>query len=166
MNYQQLNIDIMDFKDSIRQISERAEKLRNGLQTEEATKNALIMPFIQVLGYDVFNPMEVVPEYTCDIGTKKGEKIDYAILKDGEPILLMECKHWNQDLNLHDNQLLRYFHVSKAKFGDTDKRPVIQILHRPGHPQQDGRKTVFGGRHSFPERQSNRGIEKIPQILL
>jgi hypothetical protein len=107
----------MDFKDSIKQLSERAEKLKSGLQTEEATKNALIMPFIQALGYDVFNPMEVVPEYTCDIGTKKGEKIDYAILKDGEPILLMECKHWNQDLNLHDNQLLRYFHVSKAKFG-------------------------------------------------
>jgi hypothetical protein len=107
----------MDFKDSIKQLSERAGKLKDGLQTEEATKNALIMPFIQALGYDVFNPMEVVPEYTCDIGTKKGEKIDYAILKDGEPILLMECKHWNQDLNLHDNQLLRYFHVSKAKFG-------------------------------------------------
>jgi hypothetical protein len=59
----------------------------------------------------------VVPEYVCDIGTKKGEKIDYAILKDNEPVLLIECKHCNEDLSLHDNQLLRYFHVSKAKFG-------------------------------------------------
>lgn len=107
----------MDFKDSIKQLTERVEKLKDNLQTEEATKNALIMPFIQTLGYDVFNPTEVVPEYTCDIGTKKGEKIDYAIMKDGEPIMLIECKHWAQDLNLHDNQLLRYFHVSKAKFG-------------------------------------------------
>jgi hypothetical protein len=107
----------MDFKDLIKQLSDRVITLRDSLQTEEATKNALIMPFLQTLGYDVFNPLEVVPEYTCDIGTKKGEKIDYAIFKDGNPIMLIECKHWKQDLTLHDNQLLRYFHVSKAKFG-------------------------------------------------
>ncbi|MFV0313463.1 MAG: type I restriction endonuclease [Dysgonomonas sp.] len=107
----------MDFKDAIKQLSERVDKLKDNLQTEEATKNALIMPFLQILGYDVFNPLEVMPEFTCDIGIKKGEKIDYAIFKDGEPIMLVECKHWKQDLNLHDNQLLRYFHVSRAKFG-------------------------------------------------
>jgi hypothetical protein len=107
----------MDFKDLIKQLSERVDRLKDNLQTEEATKNALIMPFLQALGYDVFNPLEIVPEYTCDIGTKKGEKIDYAVLKDGETCMLIECKHWNQSLNLHDNQLLRYFHVSKAKFG-------------------------------------------------
>jgi hypothetical protein len=107
----------MDLKDQIKQLSDRIEKLKGNLQTEEATKNALIMPFLQALGYDVFNPLEVVPEYTCDIGTKKGEKIDYAILKDGAPVILIECKHWGQDLILHDNQLLRYFNVSPAKFG-------------------------------------------------
>jgi len=107
----------MDFKDVVKQLSERVEKLKDSLITEEATKNALIMPFLQVMGYDVFDPHEVVPEYTCDIGTKKGEKIDYAIFKDGKPIILIECKHWNQSLTLHDNQLLRYFHVSNAKFG-------------------------------------------------
>ena len=107
----------MDFKDQIKQLSDRAEKLKDSLQTEEATKNALIMPFLQSMGYDVFNPLEVMPEFTCDIGTKKGEKIDYAILKDGDPIMLIECKHWKQELTLHDNQLLRYFHVSPAKFG-------------------------------------------------
>lgn len=107
----------MDFKDSIKRLTERIESLKANLQTEEATKTALIMPFISALGYDVFNPLEVLPEMCCDIGTKKGEKIDYAILKDGEPIILVECKHWQQNLTLHDNQLLRYFHVSKAKFG-------------------------------------------------
>lgn len=107
----------MDFKDNIKQIAERVNKLKDQLQTEEATKNALIMPFLQALGYDVFNPMEIIPEYTCDIGIKKGEKIDYAIVKDGTPIVLIECKHCTENLNLHDNQLLRYFHVSKAKFG-------------------------------------------------
>ena len=107
----------MDFKDSIKQLSERIESIKGNLLTEEATKTALIMPFISALGYDVFNPLEVLPEMHCDIGTKKGEKIDYAILRDGEPIILIECKHWQQNLTLHDNQLLRYFHVSKAKFG-------------------------------------------------
>lgn len=107
----------MDFKDSIKQLTERIKTLKDNLQTEEATKNALIMPFITVLGYDVFNPLEVVPEMVCDIGTKKGEKIDYAIMKDGQPVILIECKHWQQDLDNHNNQLLRYFGVSKAKFG-------------------------------------------------
>lgn len=107
----------MDFKDQLKQIADRVIKLKDQIQTEEATKNAFIMPFLQALGYDVFNPLEVVPEYVTDIGTKKGEKIDYAIFKDGNPTILVECKHWAQNLNLHDGQLLRYFHVSNAKFG-------------------------------------------------
>lgn len=107
----------MDFKDSIMQLAERVSSLKDSILTEEATKNAFIMPFIQILGYDVFNPLEVVPEMDCDIAKKKGEKIDYAIMKDGAPIMLIECKHWKQDLNLHDNQLKRYYVASKAKFG-------------------------------------------------
>ncbi len=107
----------MDFKDQIKQLGERVLKLKDQIQTEEATKNAFIMPFLQSLGYDVFNPIEVVPEYVTDVGTKKGEKIDYAIFRDGNPIILVECKHWAQNLDLHDGQLLRYFHVSKSKFG-------------------------------------------------
>lgn len=107
----------MDFKDLIKQIGDRVEKLKNQILTEEATKNAFIMPFLQALGYDVFNPTEVVPEFIADIGIKKGEKIDYAIFKDDNPTILIECKHWAQNLNVHDGQLLRYFHVSKAKFG-------------------------------------------------
>lgn len=107
----------MDFKDQIRQLGERTAKLKEQLLTEEATKNAFIMPFLQILGYDVFNPLEVVPEYISDVGTKKGEKIDYAIMKDGVPTILVECKHWQQKLDNHDGQLLRYFHVSKARFG-------------------------------------------------
>lgn len=112
----------MDFKDQIRALSDRVINLKDQINTEEATKNAFIMPFLQILGYDVFNPLEVVPEYICDIGTKKGEKIDYAIMdvkkpNDKDPIILIECKHWKQNLSIHDGQLLRYFHVSKAKFG-------------------------------------------------
>lgn len=107
----------MDFKDYMKQLAERVANLKGQIQTEEATKNAFIMPFIQMLGYDVFNPLEVVPEMDCDLIKKKGEKIDYAIMKDGEPIILIECKHWQQDLSLHDNQLQKYFVASKARFG-------------------------------------------------
>ena len=107
----------MDFIDQIKQLAERVGKLKEQILTEEATKNAFIMPFIQCLGYDVFNPLEVVPEYVADIGVKKGEKVDYAIIKDNNPIILIECKHWKEDLLKHNEQIFRYFTVSKAKFG-------------------------------------------------
>jgi len=94
----------MDFKDQIKQLSERVAKLKENIGTEEATKTAFIMPFIQALGYDVFDPTEVVPEFTCDLGIKKGEKIDYAIYKDGQPIILIECKNWkNAWMAITDN---------------------------------------------------------------
>jgi predicted type IV restriction endonuclease len=107
----------MDFKDQIKQLGDRVAKMKEVIQTEEATKNAFIMPFIQCLGYDVFNPLEVVPEFIADIGIKKGEKVDYAVLKDNNPIILIECKHWSADLDPHNSQLFRYFHTTSAKFG-------------------------------------------------
>jgi hypothetical protein len=107
----------MEFKDQIKLLADRVNKMKDKIQTEEATKNALIMPFIQTMGYDVFNPLEVVPEFIADIGIKKGEKVDYAIIKDGSPIMLIECKHWSANLDPHDSQLFRYFHTTKSKFG-------------------------------------------------
>lgn len=107
----------MDFKDEIKLFSERVEKLKDQIHTEEATKNAFIMPFIKLLGYDVFNPFEVMPEFIADIGIKKGEKVDYAIMKDGQPAILVECKHWGESLDPHNSQLFRYFHTTSAKFG-------------------------------------------------
>ena len=108
---------IMDFKDSIKLLAEKIEKSKDFISTEEATKTAFIMPFISALGYDVFNPLEVLPEMDCDICKSKGEKVDYAIIKEGEPIMLIECKHWACNLNLHETQLQRYYVASKAKFG-------------------------------------------------
>lgn len=107
----------MDFKDLLKQLSERIAKQKDNIGTEEATKTAFILPFIQSIGYDAFDPTEVIPEYTYDIGTKKGEKVDYAIFKNGDPIILIECKHWKECLDCHNGQLFRYYHVSKAKFG-------------------------------------------------
>lgn len=108
----------MDFIDEIRNLAERALDLKNDLNTEEATKNALIMPFIRILGYDVFDPREVIPEFTADVGIKKGEKVDYAIISDGTPVVLFECKSCNTNLkNAHANQLYRYFSAVEARFG-------------------------------------------------
>lgn len=106
-----------DLKLKLEQLHQRVDSLKDQINTEEATKNAFVMPFIQILGFDIFNPTEVIPEFICDIGTKKGEKIDYVIKKDGEPILIIECKHWKENADAHNSQLHRYYHVSKSRFG-------------------------------------------------
>ena len=106
----------MDFIDQLKQFSKRVDSLKGSISTEEATKTAVIMPFFAMLGYDVFNPQEFVPEFTADVGIKKGEKVDYAIIQDGEPVILIECKSISENLNKHDSQLFRYFGTTSAKF--------------------------------------------------
>lgn len=106
----------MDFIDQLKQFSKRVEGMKGSVSTEEATKTAIIMPFFAMLGYDVFNPQEFVPEFTADVGIKKGEKVDYAIIKDGEPVILVECKAITENLDRHDSQLFRYFGTTTAKF--------------------------------------------------
>lgn len=106
----------MDFIDRLKQFSKRVEGLKDNIQTEEATKTSLIMPFFSLLGYDVFNPDEFIPEFTADVGIKKGEKVDYAILQDGKPVILIEAKWIGEKLEKHDSQLFRYFATCNAKF--------------------------------------------------
>lgn len=108
----------MDFIDQLQAIASKIHKSRDFIQTEEATKNAYILPFIHALGYDVFNPIEVVPEFTADVGIKKGEKVDYAIFQDGKPIILFECKKCGGRLDFScASQLYRYFSVTEARIG-------------------------------------------------
>lgn len=109
----------MDFIDQIKAISQQIQKLKEQILTEEATKSAFVMPFINALGYNVFNPTEVCPEFTADVPGLKGEKVDYAIIKDNNPIILIECKWCGGSLEnpKHSSQLHRYFHATEAKFG-------------------------------------------------
>lgn len=108
----------IDLIDRLRELSSRIPRQLEHMQTEEATKNALVLPFIAALGYNVFDPTEVSPELIADVGVKKGEKVDYAILRDGKPIMLFECKHHTADLSqVHASQLYRYFSVTSARFG-------------------------------------------------
>lgn len=106
----------MDFETRIAELSKRAQQHREVLLTEEAAKNALVMPFLQALGYDVFNPSEVVPEFTCDVGTKRGEKVDYAVRREGRVSMLVECKSANSELSInHASQLFRYFATTDTR---------------------------------------------------
>src|SRR5436190_16657646 len=106
----------MDFIELLQNISSKILKQKNLITTEEATKNAFVMPFISALGYDVFDPAEVIPEFTADVGIKKGEKVDYAIKQDGKIIMLFECKSCNGSLDAcHASQLYRYFSVTEAR---------------------------------------------------
>ncbi|MFL5664130.1 MAG: type I restriction endonuclease [Ktedonobacteraceae bacterium] len=106
----------MDFIEVLQNLSSKISKQKSLIKTEEATKNAFVMPFISALGYDVFDPAEVVPEFIADVGIKKGEKVDYAIKQDGKIIMLFECKCCNVSLDdCHASQLYRYFSVTEAR---------------------------------------------------
>ncbi|SNZ07697.1 hypothetical protein SAMN06265182_0972 [Persephonella hydrogeniphila] len=107
----------MELEAKLKELSERIKNIKDNVQTEEATKHSFVMPFLNALGYDVFDPTVVVPEFTADIGKKKKEKVDYAILQDGKPIILIEVKNHKEELDNHHNQLVRYFTVTDAKFG-------------------------------------------------
>lgn len=106
-----------DFNESIYALANKVRSLKDSLLTEEATKMSLIIPMFSALGYDVFDPNEFCPEYTADVGVKKGEKVDYAIMQDGEPRILVECKSTTESLDKYGSQLFRYFSVTSAKFG-------------------------------------------------
>lgn len=107
----------MDFEERLWALAAKVGNQREAIQTEEATKNAFIMPFIStILGYDIFNPLEVVPEFSADVGVKKNEKVDYAIMRDGEVQILIECKKSTEPLKIeHASQLFRYFSVTNAR---------------------------------------------------
>lgn len=110
-------MEIDKFKNDLKELGKRVRSLKDNIATEEATKTSLIMPFFATLGYDLFNPTEFVPEFTADVGIKKGEKVDYAIVLEGKPTILIEAKSINEQLTKHDSQLFRYFGTTTSKFG-------------------------------------------------
>ena len=110
-------MDIEKFGEELKKLGKRVEKIKASISTEEATKTSLVMPFFQILGFDIFDPTEFVPEFTADVGIKKGEKVDYAIMLDNQPVILIEAKSINEQLTKHDSQLFRYFGTTTSKFG-------------------------------------------------
>lgn len=120
----------MEFAERLTALAAKVRQQRSQIETEEATKNAFIMPFIStILGYDVFNPLEVVPEFTADVGVKKGEKIDYAIMHGGTVQILIECKKSKEPLKIeHASQLYRYFAVTNARIAILTNGEVYEFF--------------------------------------
>lgn len=106
----------MELEASIADLQSKLREHREVLETEEAAKTTLVLPFLRSLGYDIFNPSEVKAEFTCDVGTKKGEKVDYALCVSGAITMLVECKPVTSDLSIkHASQLFRYFTATTAR---------------------------------------------------
>lgn len=106
----------MTFIEELRSFITKRKSVLDQIKSEDQAKLSLVFPFLRQLGYDTTDPTEIVPEFTSDFATKKGEKVDVAILVDGEPAVLIECKAPGADLTAHNGQLYRYFSVTKAKF--------------------------------------------------
>lgn len=108
----------MSIDQAVHTLASKVKELKPIIETEEATKTAFIIPFISnILGYDVTDPREVIPEYTADVGIKKGEKVDFAIKSGDDFRFLIECKKIGEPLSLnHANQLVRYFNVTDTEF--------------------------------------------------
>lgn len=122
--------EVVEFTERLTALATKVRQQRGQIETEEATKNAFVMPFIStILGYDVFNPLEVVPEFTADVGVKKGEKIDYAVMHDGTVQILIECKKSKEPLRIeHASQLYRYFAVTKARIAVLTNGEVYEFF--------------------------------------
>lgn len=104
--------------DDLRKLADQVRKRQGFTRGEEATKNALILPFLGVLGYDVFDPTEVQPEYTADFARKRSggtsEKVDYALHLAGAPAMFIECKAVDEEPHTHGGQLARYFNATPS----------------------------------------------------
>ena len=112
--------------------------------TEEAAKTALVLPFFQALGYDVFNPSEVIPEFTADTHGRKAEKVDYALCADGRVNILVECKPSSVDLDLkHAGQLFRYFQVTDARVAVLTNGVVYKFYSDTEQPNKMDEKPFF-----------------------
>jgi len=135
----------MGMSEEIANISTRISEKVESVKTEEATKTAFILPFIRlVLGYDHTDPEEVVPEFVADVGIKQGEKVDYAIMIDGKPVILMECKSVKSDLNKVDaSQLYRYFSVTDVKFGILTNGIIYRFYTDLDEPNKMDEKPFF-----------------------
>lgn len=108
----------MDFQERVASLAKKIETLREKVLTEAATKDAFIAPFItHVLGFDVSNPDDARPECVADVRGSRGEKVDYALFKDGKMVLAVECKHWSVQFSTrHEGQLQRYFEMTETRF--------------------------------------------------
>ena len=106
----------MDFDKKVKDLAIRSRHASQHAISEEATKTAVVLPFIRALGYDAFNLEEAVPEFVTDVGIKRGEKTDFAIMISGKPAILIEVKPISMSLGTAQySQLFGYFSTVEAR---------------------------------------------------
>lgn len=152
----------MELEARLNELAKVVRDHREFLLTEEAAKNALVMPFLRALGYDVFNPAEVVPEFTCDVATKKGEKVDYAICDSGKITMLVECKPANAELNAKNaGQLYRYFSVTDARVALLTNGVVYKFFSDLDAPNKMDEKPFFSFQLDTLKKQDIRTLSRF-----
>ena len=101
------------FKERIASHAEHVKKVAHVCTTEETTKQALILPLLDILGFSAFDPNKVRAEYQADFpGAKSGERVDYALFCNGAPVMFIEAKSYTENLSNHCPQLSRYFNAT------------------------------------------------------
>jgi hypothetical protein len=152
----------MDLETKLAEIAKVIREHREVLLTEQAARTALVMPFLQALGYNVFNPSEVIPEYTCDVGMKKGEKVDYAICGDSGILMLVECKPANVELNVTNaSQLYRYFGTTDARVGVLTNGVVYQFYSDIDAPNKMDTKPFFTAQLDVLKKSDLKTLERF-----
>ncbi len=170
-------------RSAIQDIAARAEAQRGNLATEEAAKVALVLPMLQALGYDVFNPQEVVPEFTADYAARTGKKVDFAIIRDGAPVMLVECKKVGDPLDpaARDWQLPDYFNRTSARiavltdgivykfFSDLDAENVMDAapffeVDITKADQRDMQALSHFAKHTFDLEEARSAASRMKQI--
>lgn len=104
----------MGFAEDISRLAEKVRKNVDVVVGEQATKNALINPFLAALGYDIFDPTEVIPEFVADFAVRRSgqlEKVDYALAINGNIVMIVEAKDRKHKAEAHDGQLRKYFNA-------------------------------------------------------
>ena len=101
------------FQERLHAHSEHIQRMSTLCTTEETTKQALILPLLDILGFSAYDPRKVKAEYQADFkGVKSGERVDYALFCDGKPVMFIEAKAYIEDLDNHCPQLARYFNAT------------------------------------------------------
>lgn len=101
------------FKELLNKHVEHVKTLGPHCTTEETTKQALILPFLNILDFNPFDPTKVKAEYGADFpGVKNNERVDYALFSDGHPVMFIEAKPFTEKLTNHTGQLSRYFNAT------------------------------------------------------
>lgn len=108
----------MGLLEDLRKLSEKVKLRKDHVKGEEATKHALIVPFLQVIGFDTTDPLEVKPEFVADFAKRRSngqfQKVDYLITVKGEPAIFVEAKSVEAAAEEHDGQLRYYFNSTPS----------------------------------------------------